>query len=176
MARIAIVWFLLLGRQTDSHSLQSTRIMNDERSAADRIWRIWNVLKGESLDLKEAGEKIVKQAAEAPTRQQQVGQLEYAKHIWEEQLAGVKLHWPPLILLSICCTLVLLVLSTSPLPISRFFPIPILSAFTQTAQMIVDPALGILLGFVLYQTGLERAKSRFRTEIERCNTPLIARA
>jgi len=61
--------------------------------------RSWKFLTGESLKetLKEARAKIVSQAAEAPTRQEQIAPLEYAKHIWEEQLEGDRFHWCPFI-------------------------------------------------------------------------------
>jgi hypothetical protein len=132
--------------------------------------RIWKFLTGESLNLKEAGEKIVLQAAEAPTRQEQIARLEYAKHIWEEQLEGVRFHWRPFIMLTICCSLFLVFFYR---PVSHFFPI--LQVFSESGALIIGcPVLGFLLGFVLYQSGLERAKSRYRSEIERCNTALIA--
>jgi hypothetical protein len=137
----------------------SAKILSGLGSVPDHTWRF---LTGESINLKEAGEQIVKQAAEAPTRKQQLAQLEYAKHIWEDQLASVRGHWRPCIMLSICCYLVLI------------FVYPYGGHRLLLPPAFGEPILGFLIGFVLYQSGLERSKSRFRSEIERCNKAMIA--
>jgi hypothetical protein len=140
--------------------------MNEKGSAAERIWKF---LTGESLNLKEAGEKVLLQATEASTRQEQIARLEYAKHIWEEQLEGVRFHWRPFVMLSICCFLGLIFFNRT---LSHFFSIPLVFS-GGVAAIIGFSVLVFLLGFVLYQSSLERAKARFRSERERCSTALI---
>jgi hypothetical protein len=131
-------------------------------SATDNIWKFF---RGESLTATE--DRIVKQAAEAPSPERQRAQLEYAKRLWQEELAAAKMSWAGFVSVSICWTVFLLILS-----IFIWSPDAVLANALDVLKIMTG--IGFGLGFVFCQATVETRRRKFRREIESCNKALIA--